>query len=321
MPSAAQLRLRTWLFWAVPVVLLALPLLLNPYLQYIANAMLIYVLVTLGFGVVIGNLGQLAFANTAFFGIGAYISAIASASLGLPWLLTIPLAGLLAACGGFLTSAAALRGIRAYYLAIITLAFGELMRWSYIHAKAVTGGTDGLALPRETLLGYALSDDAVNYYVCLAVAVLLIKATLNLMRSRLGRAIVAVRENEVATASLGIPTARVIVVSFMWSGFVTGCAGALFARHTGHVFPEAFGMLHLIASFAMVLVGGLGSVLGAVLGAVTLTALPEYLRAFPGMEELFFGLVVVAVLILMPKGLASLLRRCSPLFVERFYRE
>ena len=314
-------KLRRLLFWAVPLLLLPLPLATNAYTQFILNGMLIATLVTLGFSLVIGNLGQLAFANTAFFGIGAYASAILTATFGLPWIVTVPLAGLIGGLGGFLASSAALRGIRAYYLAIITLAFGEMMRWVYVHADAVTGGTNGLPMPRETILGFSLTDDKVKFYIFLVIAVLLIKGTSNLLRSRLGRAIMAVRENEVATASLGIPTARVIVITFVWSGFVVGCAGALFARHVGHVFPESFGMLHLIASFAMVLVGGLGSVLGAVLGAVILTALPEYLRAFPGLEELFFGLIVGGVLLGMPMGLASLLRRVSPLFSERFYRE
>lgn len=315
------MQLRTVLFWGLPLLLLALPLVTNPYTQFVANSILIFVLVALGFNVVIGNLGQLAFANTAFFGLGAYASAIAVTSFGLPWIVTIPVSGVVGAIGGFLASAAALRGIRFYYLAIITLAFGELMRWLYVHAKFVTGGTDGLSLPAQTLLGYSLTEDRVKFYLFLAIAVLLVKATLNLLQSHVGRSVMAVRENEIATASLGIPTARIIVLAFVWSGFVVGCAGAMFAIHTGHVFPESFGMLHLIVSFAMVLVGGLGSVLGAVLGAAVLTILPEYLRAFPGMEELFFGLIVIAVLLVLPDGLASLLRKLSPIFVERYYRE
>lgn len=313
--------LRRLMFWAVPILLLPLPLATNAYTQFIVNGMIIAALVTLGFTLVIGNLGQLAFANTAFFGIGAYASAILTATLGLPWIVSVPLAGLIGGLGGFIASSAALRGIRAYYLAIITLAFGELMRWVYVHGASVTGGTNGLPLPRETLFGYSLTDDKAKFYIFLVIAVLLIKGSSNILRSRLGRAIMAVRENEMATASLGIPTAQVIVTTFVWSGFVVGCAGALFARHVGHVFPESFGMLHLIASFAMVLVGGLGSILGSVLGAVILTALPEYLRAFPGLEELFFGLIVGAVLLILPMGLASLMRRASPLFSERFYRE
>lgn len=320
MLSSQHLKLRTGLFWSVPVVLLALPLLTNDYTQYVFNSILIFVLVTLGYNIVIGNLGQLAFANTAFFGMGAYASGLA-VQAGVPWIATIPLAGLIGAFGGFIASAVALRGIRLYYLAIMTLAFGELMRWLYIHAKDITGGTDGLALPVQSVFGYALTSDSVKFYIFLAVTVLLVKATLNLLRSHWGRAIMAVRENELATAALGIPTARVIIMAFVWSGFVVGCAGSLFALHTSYVFPESFGMLHLIVSFAMVLVGGPGSVLGAILGATTLTLLPEYLRAFPGMEELFFGLIIIAVLLVLPEGLASLLRKISPLFIERYYRE
>lgn len=320
MLSSQHLKLRTGLFWSVPVVLLALPLLTNDYTQYVFNSILIFVLVTLGYNIVIGNLGQLAFANTAFFGMGAYASGLA-VQAGVPWIATIPLAGLIGAFGGFIASAVTLRGIRLYYLAIMTLAFGELMRWLYIHAKDVTGGTDGLALPVQSVFGYALTSDSVKFYIFLAVTVLLVKATLNLLRSHWGRAIMAVRENELATAALGIPTARIIIMAFVWSGFVVGCAGSLFALHTSYVFPESFGMLHLIVSFAMVLVGGPGSVLGAILGATTLTLLPEYLRAFPGMEELFFGLMIIAVLLVLPEGLASLLRKISPLFIERYYRE
>ena len=320
MLSSQQLKLRTGLFWSVPVGLLALPLLTNDYTQYVFNSILIFALVTLGYNIVIGNLGQLAFANTAFFGIGAYASGLA-VQAGVPWIATIPIAGLIGGFGGFIASAIALRGIRLYYLAIMTLAFGELMRWFYIHAKDITGGTDGLALPVQSLFGYALTSDGVKFYIFLAVTVLLVKATLNLLRSHWGRAIMAVRENELATAALGIPTARVIIMAFVWSGFVVGCAGSLFALHTSYVFPESFGMLHLIVSFAMVLVGGPGSVLGTILGATTLTLLPEYLRAFPGVEELFFGLIIIGVLLVLPDGLASLLRKISPLFIERYYRE
>ncbi|MCX2720821.1 branched-chain amino acid ABC transporter permease [Roseibium salinum] len=319
--ATGTLSKRRRIFWLVPLIALALPLLTNPYTQFIANAMLIYTLVTLGFSVVIGNLGQLAFANTAFFGIGAYASAIASTSLGLPWLATIPIAGLAGALGGFLASAAALRGIRLYYLAIVTLAFGELMRWFYTHAGALTGGTDGLPVPRGRDFGLALSSGTVQFYVFLAITCLLVAGTVNLLRSRIGRAIIAVRENEIATASLGIPTSQIIVTAFMWSGFIVGIAGAMFALHTGRVFPESFGLTQLIVNFAMVLVGGLGSVVGAVLGAVALTALPEYVRAFPGMEEIFFGVIVMVVLLVMPKGLASLLARFSPIFQQRYHRD
>lgn len=321
MSPVTRSSLRAWFCRGLILLLLGLPLVTNPYVQFVINSMLIYTVATLGFNIVIGNLGQLAFANIAFFGIGAYGSAILAQTFGVPWLFTVPLAAILGAAAGFLASAVALRGIRLYYLAIITLAFGEFMRWLYLHLPAVTGGTNGMPMPRETLFGLQLALDDVKFYFFLAITIALIKLTINLMQSRIGRAIAAVRENEIVTASLGIPAARIIVLSFMWSGLLTGSAGAMFAQHTGHVFPEAFGMHQLIIGFAMVLVGGLGSIIGSALGAITLTALPEYLRAFPGMEELFFGLAVVVVLLLLPGGLASLLRRLSPLFIERHHRE
>lgn len=125
MPTKSQLKLRTWLCWGFALILLCLPLLTNPYTQFVANSMLIYAIATLGFTVLIGHLGQLAFTNIAFFGIGAYASAIATQTFGLPWVLSIPIAAAAGAAAGFLVSAAALRGIRLYYLAIITLAFGD----------------------------------------------------------------------------------------------------------------------------------------------------------------------------------------------------
>jgi branched-chain amino acid transport system permease protein len=155
--------------------------------------------------------------------------------------------------------------------------------------------------------------------VFLLITVLVVKATSNLMRSRVGRAIVAIRENEAATASLGIHTARYIVLAFVWSGAVVGIAGAMFAALTGRVFPESFGLAEVIVHFGMVLVGGTSSILGSVIGAITLTALPEYFRQFPGMSELFFGIVIILVLLFLPKGLASLLARISPRFNERYY--
>ena len=256
---------------------------------------------TVGFNIVIGNLGQLAFANTAFFGIGAYTTAILMVYLGFPYPLAIVVSAVTGGIAGFLASVAALRGIRLYYLAIITLAFGELMRWVYLHGDKVTKGSDGL-LPPASFLGVPLDSEAPKFYVFLLLTVLVIKATSNLMRSRIGRAIVAIRDNEASTASLGIHTARYVVLAFVWSGAVVGIAGAMFPVLTERVLPEAFGLTEVIIHFGMVLVGGTGSIVGSVLGAITLTAMPEYFRQFPGMDELFFGAVIVLVLLFLPEG-------------------
>ena len=318
--AASMTRMRR-MFYVLPVIALAIPFVANEYLQFMANAILVYSLVTVGFNVVIGNLGQLAFANTAFFGLGAYTTAILMVYAGMPYMLAVVAAAVVGGLGGFLASVTALRGIRLYYLAIITLAFGELMRWTYLHADGITHGSDGLLMPQPSFFGIAMENETVKFYVFLLITVVLIKATSNLMRSRFGRAIVAIRDNEAATASLGIHTARYIILAFVWSGAVVGVAGAMFAALTERVFPESFSLTEVIVHFAMVLVGGTGSIIGSVLGAITLTALPEYFRQFPGMEELFFGIVIVCVLLFLPKGLVSLLRRVSPVFNERYYRD
>ncbi len=309
------------LFYLIPIIALVIPFVANEYLLWVVNAILVYILVTLGFNIVIGNLGQLAFANTAFFGIGAYTAAILIVYTGVPYWLAIIAAAVTGGLSGFLASVTALRGIRLYYLAIITLAFGELMRWVYLHGDAVTHGSDGLQVPPLDFFGFALDSEAPKFYVFLLLVVLIVKASSNLMRSRIGRAIVSIRDNEASTASLGINTAHYIVLAFVWSGAVVGVAGAMYAALTQRVFPESFGLTEVIVHFAMVLVGGTGSIIGSVLGAITLTALPEYFRQFPGMDELFFGISIVLVLLFLPKGLVSLLRKISPIFNERYYRD
>ena len=308
-------------FYLVPLAAAFIPLFANDYLQFMVNMIMVYVLVTVGFNLVIGNLGQLAFANTAFFGIGAYMTAILMTYAGFTFEMALIGAAIFGGLAGFLARVTALRGIRIYYLAIISLAFGELMRWVYIHAESVTRGTDGLPLPDVTVFGLSMHSETTKFYVFLLITVLVIKGTSNLLRSRVGRAIMAIRDNEMTTASLGISTANYIILTFVWSGAVVGVAGAMFAASTERVFPESFGLTEVIVHFAMVMVGGAGSLIGSVIGGIVLTALPEYFRQFPGMEELFFGIIIVVVLLFLPKGLVSLLAKASPLFRERYFRE
>jgi branched-chain amino acid transport system permease protein len=308
-------------FYLVPILALFVPLFTNPYTQFIVNLMLVYVLVTVGFNIVIGNLGQLAFTSTTCFGIGAYAVGILMAQVNLPFWIGLIGAGAIGGIAGFLASVTALRGIRSYYLAIITLAFGELMRWVYIHADTITHGTDGLPLPEVTLFALPINSEMKRYYLFLAIVVIVVKGTSNLLRSRIGRALAAIKDNELATASLGISTAHYIVLAFVWSGAVMGIAGGMFAVLIGRVVPQSFDLTELIFHFAMVMVGGFGSLAGSVLGAMTLTAVPEFFRSLPGLEEMLFGVLLVVILLFRPKGLASLLGGFLPIFRERFYRE
>jgi branched-chain amino acid transport system permease protein len=313
-------RIGRSVFWLVPLALLPLPLFLNEYHQYVVNLILVYVPVGIGFNVVVGNLGLLAFSNVAFFGIGAYTAGILMLRLGIPWWVAVPPAAVMGALAGAAASVPALRGVRLFYLAIMTLAFGELMRWVYIRWEPVTGGSMGMAIPEPTLLGWTLGTDARKFYVFLALVIVTIIATDRVLRSRFGRAFLAIRGNEEAAKAMGIPTDRYITLGFAWGGAVVGIGGAMYAALIGHLTPLAFDLSELILQFAIIMVGGLGSLAGSVLGAVIITAAPEFFRDLPGFTELIFGLIIVLVLLFLPRGLASLLAKLHPIFQDRYYR-
>jgi branched-chain amino acid transport system permease protein len=309
------------IFWIIPLALLALPYFLNDYTQYIVNLILVYVLVGVGFNIVLGNLGQLAFANAAFYGIGAYATGILLYHYKIPLLLAIAAGSIAGGVAGALVCLPVLRGIRSFYLAIITLAFGELMRWVYINAETWTLGSMGLHVPRPVLFGWVLATEKQKFYLFLVIVTLIIAATSNLLRSRVGRAFMAIRDNELAAASMGVPTALYMVLAFAWSGFVVGTAGALYAVLVRQVSPEAFNLLELIVHFGIVVVGGLGSLVGSIVGAVALTMAPELLRDLPGYEELVIALMMILVLLFLPGGLATLLERLTSLFRQTYYRD
>jgi branched-chain amino acid transport system permease protein len=303
----------------IVVLLCLLPLVVNDYQQFVANTMLVYCLVAIALNIVLGYLGQLAFANAAFFGIGAYATGLSMVHLGASFPVAMALGAASGGLAGVIVGLPALR-VRGYYLAIITLAFGELMRWVYVHQDKVTFGSGGFTVPPITFFGPSLSDSG-KYYLFLAVAVVSVGTTSLLLRSRFGRAFVAVRNNELAAASLGINVNRTKVIAFAWSGLIAGLAGALYAALNGRVSPDTFGISQMLMHFAIVMIGGLGSLVGSIIGAVLLTGLPELLRNFPGLEEIVFSLLLIVVLFLMPKGVGGFLANRLPLLRERLYRE
>ncbi|HEX5326959.1 MAG TPA: branched-chain amino acid ABC transporter permease [Acetobacteraceae bacterium] len=309
------------IFWLAPLLLLPLPMFLNQYQQYVVNMMLMYVPVGVGFNLVVGNLGLLAFSNVALFGIGAYTTGVLMLQVGWPWWATIVPAGIMGGLAGCAASVPALRGVRSFYLAIMTLAFGELMRWIYIRWEPVTGGSMGMAVPPADLFGWPLSNEWRRFYVFLALAVLAVVLTDRLLRTRFGRAFLAIKGNEAAAAAMGIPTNRYIVLCFGWSGFVVGIGGAMFAALVGHLTPVSFDLTELILEFAIIMVGGLGSLIGSVIGAVVITAAPQVFANFPGFQELVFGVLIVLVILFLPNGLASLLARLHPVFQDRYHRD
>ncbi len=309
------------LFWLLPAALFPLPFYLDQYRMYVVNLVLVYVPVGIGFNIVVGNLGLLAFSNVAFFGVGAYTSGVLALKLGVPWWATILPAGLMGALAGCAAGVPALRGVRLFYLAIMTLAFGELLRWVYIRWVPVTGGSFGMSVPKPSVFGWMLATEGHKFYAFLFLAVLMVVLTDRLLRSRFGRAFMAIRGNEQAAAAMGIPTDRYILLAFAWGGFVVGIGGSMYAALVGHVTPIAFDLTELILEFAVIMVGGLGSLTGSVIGAAVITSAPEFFRNWLGFQELLFGVLIVLVILFLPKGLASLLARVHPIFVDRYYRD
>jgi branched-chain amino acid transport system permease protein len=300
----------------VLLLLFAAPKLANGYVVYILAMMCINALMATGFNFVIGFLGQLVFANTAFFGIGAYTYGIVLVHTGLPFPVAFLAACIAGGIAGLIVGLPALR-LTGFQLAIVTLAFNELMRWVYLHSGSVGGGASGMEMPDAQFLGIELIGDRSKYIFILAVTVIALWMVRNIARSTVGRAIVSVGASELGAASLTIPPVRYKIAAFGLSGFFTAIGGALFALLLGRVSPESFSLGQLLLGFAMVMVGGMGTVVGPVLGAILLTAAPEFLRNIAGAEEILYSFLLISLLLFMPSGLFGGLCALFPSLRER----
>jgi branched-chain amino acid transport system permease protein len=314
--DVARKRLGLVIGLAVLLLLFAAPLLANGYVVYILAMICINALMATGFNFVIGFLGQLVFANTAFFGIGAYCYGIVLVHTALPFPVALLAACIVSGIAGLLVGLPALR-LTGFQLAIVTLAFNELMQWVYLHSGSVGGGASGMELPDAQFWGLALITDRAKYVFILAVTIVAIWMVRNIARSTVGRAIVSVGSGELAAAALSIPPVRYKIAAFGLSGFFAGIGGALFALLLGRVAPESFSLNQLLLGFAMVMVGGMGTVTGPVLGAILLTAAPEFLRNIAGAEEILYSFLLIGLLLFMPSGLFGGLCALLPSLRER----
>jgi branched-chain amino acid transport system permease protein len=293
------------------VVLIGLPWIANPYVLYVSTLGLIYAILAVGLNLLLGYAGQFAFANAALFGIGAYATGLLQVRLGWSFWLAILGAALFTTAAGVLVALPALR-LSGLYLALTTLAFAQLTQWVLFHWDAVTFGAGGFKIPPLDFRPLPLTNAQGIYYLSLVVTVLLTAVAWNLVRSGIGRALVAIRDSEIAAEALAIDLARYKTMAFAMSALYAGLAGGLFSAALNFVAPEGFDLFQMVVHFSMVVVGGLGSVWGAILGAGLLVGLQEVLRAFKGAQELAFGLLLVLCIIFLPEGLISLVRRRRP---------
>lgn len=335
-----------WAAWAaIALLLLALPFITEAVLgrswvRIVAIALL-FVMLALGLNIVVGFAGLLDLGYIAFFAVGAYTYALlASPQFGLHWpfLLVLPLGAAVAAVFGILLGAPTLR-LRGDYLAIVTLGFGEIIRVFLNNLNRpvnITNGPQGITLidplqigdfslaQTHTFAGLTFSPVHSYYFVFLACAALAIALSLRLEQSRIGRAWIAIRDDELAASAMGINTRNLKLLAFAMGATFGGVAGGLFASFQGFVSPESFHLIDSIMVLCMVVLGGMGNVAGVVLGAVLLTVLPEALRYIGPLQQrmfgevivdpadlrmLLFGLALVLMMLLRPEGIWPARRR------------
>lgn len=312
---------RTWkqgLALAVFLIVLLLVPALGPRYVAIMNIMLITAVVVLGLQITTGLAGQVNLGQAAFMGIGAYTAAALSSGQGWPFLVTVPLAGLVAALFGGLFGLAAVR-IRGFYLALTTIAAQFIFVFVVLNLPASwTGGAQGLRLETAALFGFTFHNDQRMYYLILAITVIMTIGAYGIARSRHGRAFVAVRDDDLAAAFTGMNVVRTKAVAFLLGSFYAGVGGGLWAYYLRFVAVDQFTLFNSVYYMGMIIVGGLGSIAGAFVGVFLIRAVQEFLTTYgPAFANFFpalgssvvfagvnviLGIVIALMLILEPRG-------------------
>lgn len=283
------------------------PFVLNGYALYLLTLAEIFALVALGLNLLTGYAGQISLCHAGFFGVGAYATALLTTKAGLPYLVSLLLGALLTTAIGAVVAVPALR-LKSLYLAIATLGFGVVLQKIIFEWRGLTGGGGGLALGAPIIAGRELGTTDL-YYLTLAFVLLGLWGARNVSRGRTGRALLLIKESEIAAASLGIDIARYKVMAFAISAFYAAIAGGLYAYLVRYINPESFNVGLSIGFLSMVVIGGLGTIGGSIVGAAFYVIVPELLRGIKDAPGLVFGLLLVIVMVFMPRGLWGMLRQ------------
>ncbi|MBO8163758.1 MAG: branched-chain amino acid ABC transporter permease [Brevibacillus sp.] len=308
--------------YGVLFLFLMLPWFVSEYATSLATLCAIASIGAIGLNILTGFTGQISIGVGAFLGVGGYTSAVLTTTWGLSFWIALPLAGLVTALVGALFGIPSLR-LKGLYLAMATLAAQVIILYTINHWDGLTGGTGGMILARPTLGGFSFDSEMSYYYLTLTILVGAFIFTSNLFRTRTGRAFIAVRDRDLAAEVMGINLFRYKVLAFAISSFFVGLAGALMGHYTMVISPEHFDIGVSIEYLAMILIGGLGSVVGSIFGAVFITLLPVVLRElidivtvylpqatehFGALRQMIFGAIVIVFLIYEPEGLAKMWR-------------
>ncbi len=313
-PRRKSSAIRRRIFVAAPLgIALALPLLSrsNTYVLGVAAEFVVFAIVAISLDLLMGRSGQISLGHSGFFAVGAYTTGILDAGVHLDLALALPAAGALAALSSLIVGFPAER-LRGHYLGIVTLGFGVAVAQIALKWTALTNGDEGVHLDAIRLFGIDAGAPLRLYFIALAVLVIAVVFTANLSRTRLGRAFAAVRDSEVAAAAMGVPVARTKMIAFAISAAQAGVAGGLFAALNAFVAPEDFGITQTLLFFAMVVVGGLDSIAGAIGGALIVELVSQASAATNGLSLLILGVTIVAVARFAPAGLKGLVARVIP---------
>jgi branched-chain amino acid transport system permease protein len=329
----------------VAAVVVAASVLLLPFLLYgvtstvaanyylsIVNLIFIAIVGALGLNILVGYTGQISIGHAAFMSVGAYTAANLAVNFNLPFIITLPAGGLMAALIGAVVGIPSLR-IKGLYLAIATLAGQLIIEWVINHTPAISGGAQAsIEVPKPSLLGYEFKTQGQLYFFLLFFVILAIVATLNLVRSRIGRAFIAIRDQDIAAEIIGINIFKYKLIAFAISSFYAGVCGVLYTYYLGIANYEQFQIVVSIDYLAMIIIGGLGSVLGSILGAIFVTLLPIVIRLVmeslggllfepallnnlvPAMRLGIFGVLIIVFHVLEPEGLNRLWRNIRSYF-------
>jgi branched-chain amino acid transport system permease protein len=311
----------TWVSLLV-LLLLALPLWAGNYVLTLATTICITAIGTIGLNLITGTTGLISLGHSGFLAVGAYAAAILLTDYNWPLAAALPAAGVVSALVGLVVGVPSLR-LKGLYLAITTMAFAFIVAHVILYAEPVTHGPNGIFLKRAEFLGIPLSTDRALYYFTLGVTAVMTLAALNILRTRIGRAWLAIRDHDIAARVMGVNLTTYKLAAFVVSSFFTGIAGALLALQIRFINIDVFSLLLSIEALAMIIFGGLGSVAGAILGAAFLVLLPELIREafalFGGDQQAFsqyvfqiralaYGVVIVFFLRFEPHGIMGLWR-------------
>ncbi len=291
-----------WLLFALGVALIRLSE-ANDYYFTLLNIIGINTLLVVGLNLLLGYAGQISLGHAAFFGLGAYTTGILTATYGVsPWL-ALPAGLVVAGVAAFLVGVPALK-LKGYYLAMATLGFGIIVSIFFNQAQEWTGGPSGLSgIPSLALFSFPLDSPERLFLLIWPVLGVILLLSANLVDSRLGRSLRALHDSEAAAQSLGVNTSRAKLLIFVWSALYAALAGSLYAHTLNFIAPTSFNFMFSIKLVTMVVVGGMASIWGSLLGAAVLTILPELLTVFHDYEIIIFGAILMVVIIFLPRGL------------------